>query len=219
MDSYIYSLGWDLDPIFMRRDPGPTIQCIERLAKGGARWQPKEDYKYRSFRKALYRTEKWKALDILDKLLGAEVSGDGVFRKLMSTPKMKDLLSHGYGNADRLRKAAGLIESRSGSKSRAANFIREPKEVLEMVWGLLRLWTVVWCGLSPTHGVSGTSSLRSRQCLATIFISGIEKDSANPTQRWHGSDAELLNRDVSLKMCAAKLREPNPRLFSRARSS
>jgi hypothetical protein len=36
------SLGWDLDPIFMRRDPDPTIRCIEIFAKSGARWQPKE---------------------------------------------------------------------------------------------------------------------------------------------------------------------------------
>jgi len=36
IDSYFQSLGWDLGSIFMQRDPRPTIQSIELLAKRGA---------------------------------------------------------------------------------------------------------------------------------------------------------------------------------------
>jgi hypothetical protein len=96
----------------MRRDPTATIQCIEKLATRGAKWQPNERYRFIHFRRALYWTDKWRALDILEKLLAAEVFGDGVLRELMSTPKMKELLSQGCRNTNRIREAAGLGETR-----------------------------------------------------------------------------------------------------------
>jgi hypothetical protein len=93
----------------MRRDSSLTIQCIEKLAKHGAKWQPKERYRHSQFRRALYRVEKWRALDVLNKLLAAEAFGDGAFRELMSTPKIRELLSNGYRNTDKIPEAAGLV--------------------------------------------------------------------------------------------------------------
>ena len=37
MDSYFRSLRWDVEPPLMRKDPDPTIRCIELLAKCSAR--------------------------------------------------------------------------------------------------------------------------------------------------------------------------------------
>jgi hypothetical protein len=102
IDSYFQSLGWDLDSIFMRSDPRPTIQSIELLAKRGAGWQPKERYRYSQLRKALCKADRRQALDILDKLLAAAAFGYDVLRELMSTRKIKELLASGYGNGDRI---------------------------------------------------------------------------------------------------------------------
>ena len=93
-----------------------------KLAKRGARWQPKEHYQYRQFRKGLYTTDKWQAFDILEKLLAADVFGDGVLREVMHTPKMKELLSRGYRNTDRIREAAGLVKRASRPKKPGRKF-------------------------------------------------------------------------------------------------
>ncbi|MGA8656376.1 MAG: hypothetical protein WB586_09520 [Chthoniobacterales bacterium] len=91
--------------MFMRSDPSSAIQCIEKLAARGAKWQPKERYRFRHFRRASYRADKWRAIDIFEKLLATDVFGDGFFRELMSTPKMKELFSQGYRYTDRIPEA------------------------------------------------------------------------------------------------------------------
>jgi hypothetical protein len=55
----------------------------------------------------LFKTEKWKALDVLEKLVDVHAFGDGVLRELMSTSNIKELVSQGCRNTDKIREAAG----------------------------------------------------------------------------------------------------------------
>ena len=91
----------------MRRDPTPTIQCIESWRSAVLDGSRRNAIDTTDFASSL-RQISGRRVDILDKVLATQAFVDGVLRELMATPKMKELLSRGYRNTDRIRKAAGL---------------------------------------------------------------------------------------------------------------
>ena len=93
------------EKLVLGADPAKTISCIEKLASAGASWQP-DRYHYTQFRKALGETDAFQAVDLLNRLLKADVFGKGVFPEMMSTPKMRELLKLELPGIDFLRKAA-----------------------------------------------------------------------------------------------------------------
>jgi hypothetical protein len=145
MDSFFRSLGWDWDPIFMRRDSSPTIQCIEKLAKHGARWQPKERYRY-SLRRALCRVEKWRALDVLNKPLAAEAFGDGVFRAVRRGHCHSAQRHRGRAWSDRCARWSDRGDAPATPRCSGAPRLLQVGSSLDLLkLGLLKLWWVVRC--------------------------------------------------------------------------
>jgi hypothetical protein len=55
----------------------------------------------------LNKTGTLQAINILNNLIAMQVFGEDVLRQLISTPKMKELLSRGYGKDDGILEAAG----------------------------------------------------------------------------------------------------------------
>lgn len=52
------------------RGPATQIQCIEIIARGGRRWRPKEEYRYRGFQTALGRANFYPAVGWLARIVG-----------------------------------------------------------------------------------------------------------------------------------------------------
>lgn len=107
---YLYEITWNPNAL------DKAVACIVFLAKHGARWSPTDRSRLNHLRKALAKIDRYKAIGILEIFLAASVFGPGVFRILMATPTMKDLLAN-----DTLRKAAGqktLVDSRRAKGKR-----------------------------------------------------------------------------------------------------
>jgi hypothetical protein len=69
-----------------------AIACIELLAKHGARWAPTERSRLNHLRKALFKIDRYKAINVIENLLAADAFETAVFPTLVATPKMKDYL-------------------------------------------------------------------------------------------------------------------------------
>ena len=98
------------------------------MAKCGARWQPKEQYAYRQFRKVLCEADRRWALDTLDKIVAVAAFGDGVLRELLSTPKMRELLPGGDSNSGESGELLDWRTAQADPKSQAGNFTGVPDD-------------------------------------------------------------------------------------------
>lgn len=114
MDRLMDGLAWALDSMF----PGgfrlePTLKCIELAASRGGRWTPEMMGKHCRVRRALGKTSPYQAVDILGRLIDCGALEEDGIKKLMSTPKMKALLSSDTMGIKRLRKAVGYQPGRT----------------------------------------------------------------------------------------------------------
>lgn len=85
-----------------------ALKCIAVLAQHGARWNPPEIYEWSGLRRALGKTDDYRAIQTLKRLIDTGAIEQAVFAKLMSTPKMKEILSSSSPGVFALRKLAGF---------------------------------------------------------------------------------------------------------------
>jgi hypothetical protein len=107
---YIRSLGWTLEGGWFRRDPKTIVDCLCLLASKGMKWEPAESCDYRYLRKGLAKAQAPQAIDVLNRLVRAGLFTEAVFKELVSTPRMRELLGPGHHGASTLREFAGFEE-------------------------------------------------------------------------------------------------------------
>jgi len=119
VESYVQSLGWALEGNSpFRRDPRALTDILCLFAAKGARWNPPDKYRYRCFRKGLARANPEEAIEVLRKLVRAGFFSEATFKELVSTPRMRQLLSSGRYGVAQLREFAGFQEPRKRRKRR-----------------------------------------------------------------------------------------------------
>lgn len=109
---YVRSLGWTLEGDWFRRDPMPIVDCLCLLAAKGMKWLPKESHDFRYLRKGLSRAQSSVAVDVLSRLVRAGLFTEEVFKELVSTPRMREVVGPGHYGASELREFAGFEEPR-----------------------------------------------------------------------------------------------------------
>jgi hypothetical protein len=108
------SFEWSLDSLF--RDYSGTdgaLPCIEILAANGARWHPNDPYRISCFRRALAKAPPYDAIRYLERIIKAGAIEQPLFKELMRTPRMKEILKQTYPGVIKLREYAGHTGSRS----------------------------------------------------------------------------------------------------------
>lgn len=123
MEATIDALSFSLDLTFAfsswngsRREK--ALATIEILAAAGARWSPVDSRLISSFRRALGRAERFDAIRSLKRIVAAQAVEREVFRDLMRTPKMRNLLQDGFiGDTAALKRYAGLTEKPKRSRA------------------------------------------------------------------------------------------------------
>jgi hypothetical protein len=108
------SFEWSLDSLF--RDYSRTdaaLRCIEILAANGARWHPTDPYRVSCFRRAIAKAPAYDAIRHLERIIKAGAIEQPVFKELMRTPRMKEILKQTYPGVIKLREYAGYTGSRS----------------------------------------------------------------------------------------------------------
>jgi hypothetical protein len=111
VDRYMWSLEWSLenDRPF-GTDYHVITDILGMMAAKGAKWQPRERDNFRNFRTALARANPSDAINTLEKLLQCGFLTEEIFRELMATPRMKELLGVGRPGVIHLRKLAGFAD-------------------------------------------------------------------------------------------------------------
>jgi hypothetical protein len=115
------SFEWSLDSIF--RDYSRTeaaLRCIEILAANGARWDPTDPYRITCFRRAIAKAPAYDSIRHLERIIKAGAIEQEMFKDLMRTPRMKEILEQTYPGVIKLREYAGFAGSRS-RKNRMRN--------------------------------------------------------------------------------------------------
>jgi len=108
---YMWSLERALDEDFCWiRDYRPILEILCLFAKRGARWTLPEGESFRSIRTSLGKAKPDRAIEVLNKLMDAGLFELDVFKDLMSSPRMKELLQLGRPGVVKLRKLAGLSD-------------------------------------------------------------------------------------------------------------
>jgi hypothetical protein len=118
MRSLMRNFLWSFDRTFgfCRRTPEVSTKCLELAAERGGRWQPEDDHDYSNIRRHLTKAPAYEVVPLLFRLWQAGVFTPDVFKELMRTPRMKDLLLGGGTQAAELREVAG--HRKPPSKSR-----------------------------------------------------------------------------------------------------
>ena len=108
IESVFSEFEWSLDPL-MGRDWSRTeaaLRCMEILAANGARWAPQDPYRVRCLRRSLGKTAPYDAIRHLGRIVKSGVIEQSMFKDLMRTPKMKEILKQPYSGVTELRRFA-----------------------------------------------------------------------------------------------------------------
>jgi hypothetical protein len=118
---YMWSLEWALEKNFLSSGDYRSITDILCLmAAKGAKWYPSDDNGgYRSLRTALAKADPGDSVDALVKLVRAGFFTEAIFRELVSTPRMKELLNLGRSGVVQLREFAGFEQPSRPRKRRS----------------------------------------------------------------------------------------------------
>jgi hypothetical protein len=108
MRSLMRGFEWTLDPIFGHRSPEGALQCVLIAGRRGGRWCPDNGYDRTSLRRSLAKAEPHRAISYLNQMIDAGVFTREVFRELMNTPRMRELLATSASGALRVREFAGV---------------------------------------------------------------------------------------------------------------
>jgi ankyrin repeat protein len=107
---YMWSLLWSLGRAFSSNcDYRSIVDILCLMASKGAKWYPSDDGDgYRGFRRALAKANPTDSIDALTKLVRAGFFTEAIFKELVSTPRMKELLNSGLSGVVQLRQFAGF---------------------------------------------------------------------------------------------------------------
>ncbi len=101
-----------LDPMFSHRSPEVPLACLELAAARGGRWQPQSPDDYRTLRRSLMQASPYTSIQFLNRLVKAEVFTGDVFKELMKTPRMRELLQTTAPGSVALRQLAAVVPAR-----------------------------------------------------------------------------------------------------------
>jgi hypothetical protein len=108
------SFEWSLDPYFRNYSRcEDALRCMEILAVHGARWWPKTSYAISCFRRAITKAPAYDAIRYLLRIMNAGAIEQPLFREVMRTPRMKEILKQTFPGVIKLREYAGYTGSRS----------------------------------------------------------------------------------------------------------
>lgn len=108
MRALMRNFEWTLDPFLSYRSPEATITCLELAAERGGRWRPQTSYDQRTLRRSLTQASPYSSIQYLDRMVKAGIFTQEVFRELMNTPRMRQLLATSASGAVALREFASL---------------------------------------------------------------------------------------------------------------
>jgi hypothetical protein len=120
VESVFSDFEWSLDPL-MGRDWSRTeaaLRCMEILAANGARWAPQDPYRVSCLRRTLAKTAPYDAIRHLGRIVKSGIVEQSVFKDLMRTPKMKQILKESYQGVCELRCLAGQTGARRNTRRR-----------------------------------------------------------------------------------------------------
>jgi hypothetical protein len=116
IESVFSAYEWSLDPL-MGRDWSRTemaLRCMEILAAMGARWAPRDPYRVSCLRRSLAKSASHEAIRHLCRIVKSGIIEQSMFKDLMRTPKMKEILKQPYPGVTELRRYAGTGPGRGG---------------------------------------------------------------------------------------------------------
>ena len=87
--------------------PEAAVKCLELAGATGGRWRPSDKAELTYFRRAIVHATPYSAISYLKRIIDAGVIEQGVFRELMSSQRMRELLTSGVPRAALLREFAG----------------------------------------------------------------------------------------------------------------
>jgi hypothetical protein len=124
INNAMHQLGWGLEPDspwgFGYDRAESALKCMAVLAEHGGRWNPADVYEWTCLRRALAKTNVHRAVSTLNRLLDSHVIDQQVFVKVMSTPKMREILGATMPAVFRLRRLMQLLgAARRGTIFRA----------------------------------------------------------------------------------------------------
>ena len=109
IDSVFCSFRWGLEAGFMG-DPVRTeeaLRCMEILGSHGVHWNCQDKYRLLRLRRTLARIRPYEAIRYLQRIANSKIIQQAVFKELMRTPRMQEILKHSYPGAVEIRRHTG----------------------------------------------------------------------------------------------------------------
>jgi hypothetical protein len=109
IDSIFCSFAWGLESGFMG-DPVRTeeaLRCMEILGSHGVRWNLPNNYRLLRLRRTLARIRPYEAIRHLRRVVNSQIMEQTVFKELMRTARMQEVLKQPCPGAVELRRHAG----------------------------------------------------------------------------------------------------------------
>jgi hypothetical protein len=109
IDSIFCSFAWGLESGFMG-DPVRTeeaLRCMEILGSHGVRWNLPNKYRLLRLRRTLARIPPYEAIRHLRRVVNSKIMDEAVFKELMRTARMQEILKQPCPGAVELRRHAG----------------------------------------------------------------------------------------------------------------
>lgn len=108
IDSVFWSFEWALEGCMadsVRVEE--ALRCMEILASHGVRWNSPTKHRPFRLRRTLARIQPYKAIRYLHRIADSKVMEQAVFKELMRTPRMQEILKQPYPGAAELRRYTG----------------------------------------------------------------------------------------------------------------
>lgn len=106
--NYVDSLGHAMNQKYpWLCDHGKYLEILKLFASKGGRWNPSNSYEFRGFRTALAAANPGRSVYVLFELMKMGIFEKDIFRELVHTPRMRNLLNSGFAGTVILREFAG----------------------------------------------------------------------------------------------------------------
>jgi hypothetical protein len=117
MDRFIRHFAYRLHSYFGVPNPDPAVCCIELAAAAGGRWKPPDPDAFSTVRREIGRAESRLVMPYLQRIVASGAIEREVFKELMRTQKMKDILNCSGADAEKLRDFAGHSDGAQSLKT------------------------------------------------------------------------------------------------------
>lgn len=112
IDSVFSSFEWSLDTRLIE-NPTRTeeaLRCMQILGSNGVHWSVPDKYRLFRLRRTLTRLPPYQALRYLQRIAGSKIMDQTVFKELMRTPKMREILEQPCTSVRHLRRYADQMD-------------------------------------------------------------------------------------------------------------